>query len=58
MFEFPLEVEIKKPYQYLDDLKNHIRPKKFFSKEFVPYIIGQFVKNKKKKILLNEKIKW
>lgn len=35
MFEFPLEVEIKKPYQYLDVLKNKIRPKKFVSKEKV-----------------------
>tara|TARA_B100001057_G_scaffold2892_1_gene2640 strand:+ start:7516 stop:8544 length:1029 start_codon:yes stop_codon:yes gene_type:complete len=32
--------------------------KKYFSKEFEPYIIGQFVKNKKKKIFFNEKIKW
>ena len=32
--------------------------KKYFSKEFEPYIIGQFIKNKKKKILFNEKIKW
>ena len=32
--------------------------KKYFSKEFEPYIIGQFIKNKRKKILFNEKIKW
>ena len=32
--------------------------KKYFGKEFEPYIIGQFVKNKKKNILFNEKIKW
>ena len=32
--------------------------KKYFSKEFEPYIIGQFIKNKKKKIVFNEKIKW
>ncbi len=37
---------------------NISKVKKYFSKEFEPYIIGQFVKNKKKKILLNEKIKW
>jgi len=32
--------------------------KKYFNKEFEPYIIGQFIKNKRKKILFNEKIKW
>ena len=32
--------------------------KRYFSKEFKPYVIGQFIKNKKNKILLNEKIKW
>ena len=32
--------------------------KKYFNKEFEPYIIGKFVKNKKKKIVFNEKIKW
>ena len=37
--------------------KNIDRVKKYFSKEFEPYIIGQFIKNKKKKILFNEKIK-
>ena len=37
--------------------ENISKIKKYFSKEFEPYIIGQFVKNKKK-ILLNEKIKW
>ena len=38
--------------------KNIDRVKKYFSKEFEPYIIGQFIKNKKKKIVFNEKIKW
>ena len=37
---------------------NTNKVKKYFSKEFEPYIIGQFIKNKKKKILFNEKIKW
>ena len=32
--------------------------KGYFSKEFQPYIIGKFIKNKKKKILFNENIKW
>ena len=32
--------------------------KKYFSKEFKPYVIGQLIKNKNNKILLNEKIKW
>ena len=32
--------------------------KRYFSKEFQPYIIGKFIKNKKEKILFNEKIKW
>ena len=32
--------------------------KKYFSKEFKPYVIGQIIKNKKNKILLNEKIRW
>ena len=38
--------------------KNIDRVKKYFSKEFEPYIIGQFIKNKKRNILFNEKIKW
>ena len=37
---------------------NTNKVKKYFSKEFEPYIIGQFIKNNKKKILFNEKIKW
>jgi phosphoribosylformylglycinamidine cyclo-ligase len=32
--------------------------KRYFNKEFEPYIIGQFIKNKREKILFNEKIKW
>ncbi len=31
---------------------------KFFQKEFTPYVIGKIIKNKKNKILFNEKIKW
>ncbi len=32
--------------------------KKYFKKEFTPYIIGKIIKNRKNKILFNEKIKW
>ena len=39
--------------------KNKIdKVKKYFSKEFKPYVIGQIIKNKNNKILLNEKVKW
>ena len=38
--------------------KNIDRVKKYFSKEFEPYIIGHCIKNKKRNILFNEKIKW
>ena len=38
--------------------KNIGKVKKYFGKEFTPYEIGRFIKNKKKKILFNEKIKW
>ena len=39
--------------------KNKVhKVKKYFSKEFKPYVIGQIIKDKKNKILLNEKIKW
>ncbi len=38
--------------------KNIDKVKKYFKKEFRPYVIGKFIKNKKKKILFNEKIKW
>ena len=39
--------------------KNKVdKVKKYFSKEFEPYVIGQIIKNKNNKILLNEKIKW
>jgi len=39
--------------------KNKIdKVKKYFSKEFEPYVIGQFIRNKNNKILFNEKIKW
>ena len=38
--------------------KNIKKVKKFFTKEFRPYVIGQFTKNKKKKIVFNEKVKW
>ncbi len=38
--------------------KNIDKVKIHFKKEFRPYVIGKFIKNKKKKILFNEKIKW
>ncbi len=38
--------------------KNIHKIKKYFSNEFKPYVIGQFIKNKRNKILFNEKIKW
>ena len=38
--------------------KNINKVKKYFNKEFKPYVIGHFIKNKKNKILFNEKIKW
>ncbi len=39
--------------------KNKVdKVKKYFSKEFKPYVIGQITKNKNNKILLNEKIRW
>jgi len=38
--------------------KNINKIKKYFTKNFKPYVIGQFIQNKKNKILLNEKIRW
>ena len=38
--------------------KNIKKVKKFFTKDFRPYVIGQFIKNKKKKMVFNEKVKW
>ena len=38
--------------------KNINKIKKYFSSNFKPYVIGQFIQNKNKKILLNEKISW
>ena len=38
--------------------KNINKVKKYFNKEFKPYVIGHFINNKKNKILFNEKIKW
>ena len=39
--------------------KNKVdKVKKYFSKEFKPYVIGKITKNKNNKILLNEKIRW
>ncbi len=32
--------------------------KKYFSNDFKPYVIGEFIKSKKNKILFNEQIKW
>ena len=38
--------------------KNIKNLNKFFKVEYKPYIIGKIIKNKKTKILFNEKIKW
>ncbi len=38
--------------------KNINKVKKYFTKEFRPYVIGHFIKYKNNKILLNEKIRW
>ena len=38
--------------------KNINKVKKYFNKEFKPYVIGHFINNKKNKILFNEKIRW
>ena len=38
--------------------KNISKIKKYFSKEYKPYVIGHLIKHKGNKILFNEKIKW
>tara|TARA_A100001015_G_scaffold35893_1_gene39614 strand:+ start:1704 stop:2732 length:1029 start_codon:yes stop_codon:yes gene_type:complete len=38
--------------------KNMHKVKKYFSKQYKPYLIGQLTKNKRNKILFNEKIRW
>ncbi len=38
--------------------RNIKKVEKYFNREYKPYVIGQFIKNKKNKILFNEKIKW
>ena len=38
--------------------KNINKVKKYFKKEFEPYVIGKLIKDKKNKILFNEKIRW
>ena len=38
--------------------RNINKIKKYFKKEFKPYVIGELIKDKKNKILFNEKIKW
>ena len=38
--------------------RNINKVKKYFKKEFKPYVIGELIKDKKNKILFNEKIKW
>ena len=38
--------------------KNIKKVKKYFNREFEPYEIGHIIKDKKNKILFNEKIKW
>ena len=43
---------------FITKKKNINKVKKYFKKEFKPYVIGRFIKNKKKKILFNEKIRW
>ena len=43
---------------FITKKKNINKVKKYFSKEFEPYVIGHLTKNKKNKILFNEKIRW
>ena len=43
---------------FITKKKNILKVKKYFSKQYEPYVIGRLIKNKKKKILFNEKIKW
>ena len=38
--------------------KNINKIKKYFSNDFKPYVIGQFIQNKENKILFYEKIRW
>ncbi|MDA9745004.1 phosphoribosylformylglycinamidine cyclo-ligase [Candidatus Pelagibacter sp.] len=38
--------------------RNIKKVEKYFNREYKPYVIGEFIKNKKNKILFNEKIKW
>ena len=38
--------------------RNISKIKKYFSKEYKPYVIGHLIKHKGNKILFNEKIKW
>ena len=38
--------------------KNINKVKRYFKKEFKPYVIGELIKDKNNKILFNEKIKW
>ena len=43
---------------FITKKRNINKVKKYFKKEFKPYVIGELVKDKKNKILFNEKIKW
>ena len=43
---------------FITKKKNIHKVKKYFNKQYKPYVIGNLIKNKKKKILFNEKIKW
>ena len=43
---------------FITKKRNINKVKKYFKKEFKPYVIGELVKDKKNKILFNAKIKW
>ena len=43
---------------FITKKRNINKVKKYFKKEFKPYVIGELIKDKKNKILFNEKIKW
>ena len=43
---------------FITKKRNINKVKKYFKKEFKTYVIGELVKDKKNKILFNEKIKW
>ena len=43
---------------FITKKRNINKVKKYFKKEFKPYVIGELIKDKKNKILFNEKIRW